>query len=164
VSEPLTIVVYGTPAPQGSKRAFYNKAAGRAMAVEQNKVPVDQWRSDVKDAALKAMTERQPFDRSLPLFVRVVFTFKRPDSHYRTGANSHLLRDSSPIRPVKSGGDIDKLQRSTFDALTAAGVWGDDKQICEVSAIKTWAAGNELESLDHPGAHIYVEVYDGPPF
>lgn len=63
-----------------------------------------------------------------PVALEVTFTLPRPKAHYRTGRNSHLLRDNAPHRPDRLP-DLDKLLRSTMDALTAAGVWADDAQV-----------------------------------
>ena len=46
--------------------------------------------------------------------------------------------------------DIDKLQRSTLDALGEAGVWRDDSQVVDIRAWKSYA-DNET-----PGAVITV--------
>lgn len=144
----LTFRVYGTPAPQGSKAGFVNKATGRVSMVESSK-RVAPWRQDVKHAALNAIDECgwQKIDERRPVRLQVTFYLPRPKGHYRTGANAHLLRDAAP--PFPSGKpDIDKLQRSTLDALGEAGVWGDDCQVVEVRARKEFAST--------PGADISV--------
>lgn len=147
----LVIVVHGTPAPQGSKRHV-----GRGIMVESSKA-VKPWREAVKWAALEAlrtgpedeqgMAERvgYPFDDA-PVVVDVLFYLPRPRSHYRTGKNGHLLRDAAPRYPHGKP-DIDKLLRSTLDALGEAMVWRDDSRVVAITAHKHYG---------RPGARIEV--------
>lgn len=70
--------------------------------------------------------------------VEAQFVFARPKSHYRTGRNSHLLRDDAPAFKT-SAPDLDKLQRALGDALTQSGVLRDDALIVTWVARKSWA-------------------------
>ncbi len=154
----LTIVVYGLPAPQGSKRHV-----GNGVMVESSKY-VKPWREDVRAAAERlvacdcpeqcgALAPGYPLDG--PLLVSMVFTFARPRGHFRTGRNAHLLRDSAPARPYAKP-DLSKLLRSTEDALTSAGAWRDDARVVEYQrAAKVWA-GEDPEALDAPGVRITI--------
>ncbi len=154
----LTIRVLGTPAPQGSKRAFRNKHTGRIQQVESSE-RVKPWREAVKWAARQAMempdlvlahnANVALFD--CPVEVAVTFTMPRPKGHYRTGRNAHLLRDAAPLFPAGTP-DLDKTVRSTFDGLGEAGVWRDDAQVVYVSAWKIY----ESARYGLPGAHITV--------
>ena len=57
---------------------------------------------------------------------------------------------------TRTSGDVDKLIRSTFDALTAAGVWHDDAQVVRlVEPFGKYNAG-EPEGLAIPGARIRI--------
>lgn len=146
--------VLGTPAPQGSKRAIVNRYTGRANIIESSK-RVGPWREAVKAAANTAVAAREgtgdPFATlSGPLRVHVTFRLARPKGHYRTGRNAHLLRDTAPAHPT-SKPDTDKLLRSTLDAMTDVGVYGDDAQIVHLSGTKTYADGGSL-----PGASVRV--------
>lgn len=144
----IGITVHGTPAPQGSKRAIVR--GGRAALIESSHDRVKSWRQAVVDAAL---AEDCP-QLAGPAEVAVTFRLKRPKGHYRTGRNAHLLRDSAPAYPHGMP-DLDKLLRSTMDALTAAGVWGDDAQVVAVTAAKTYG---------QPGADITVRALtEGTP-
>ena len=153
----LEIDVHGLPAPQGSKRAFRNPHSGRVQLVESSS-RVKTWREDVKQAALDAIDSSAPNGAYLsgPIRLDVDFFVPRPKSHFRTGANAHLLRDKAPNRPVGKP-DLDKLLRSTCDALTAAGVWSDDSCVVAIAAAKFYAA------RDHSiGARITITPYEGP--
>jgi len=141
----IEIRVYGTPAPQGSKRR------GQHGGVYEQVKGVKPWREDVKQAALQWIREggeTVPFGQFV--LIRAVFLYNRPKSHYRTGRNSHLLKDSAPERPLK--GDTDKLARSTNDALTTAGIWADDKFAADQILSKMWTRPG-----DQPGAIITIE-------
>lgn len=146
----LTINVHGTPAPQGSKRHV-----GNGVMIESS-AKVKPWRQDVKHAALEARNVGTPHPPNYdpltgPLSVVVTFYLRRPKSHYRTGRNANLLRGDAPVWPHRKP-DIDKLLRSTLDALGEAGVWIDDAQVVEVGTRKRYA--------DHraPGALIEVRA------
>lgn len=142
----ITIVVYGTPAPQGSKRAFVGKS-GKAHVIESSHDRVKTWRAAVIDAALSARPA-VPLDG--PLQASAVFYLARPKSHYRTGRNAGLLRDSAPAHPSGKP-DLSKIIRSTEDALTDVGLWADDAQVVAYTTLaKEWADGRR------PGALLTV--------
>lgn len=155
----LSFRVVGSPAPQGSKTAYANKATGRAHMVESSK-SVKPWRQDVV-AAAQAATEGTDWAAPAQAKAILVFYFRRPKSHYRTGRNAHMLKPDAPAyHSTKPDGD--KLCRSTFDALTTAAVIKDDCTIVDFrvqklyvpatvpSGASIWltAAGNELPAQE----------------
>lgn len=73
----IRIVVYGSPAPQGSKSFKGLAKSGRAILAESSK-KVRPWRQDVKLAAqqLRAQLGLQMLDE--PLVVRMTFTLHKP--------------------------------------------------------------------------------------
>lgn len=145
---PITIVAYGRPAPQGSKTR-----KGRAM-VEASQYVVP-WREAVK-AAVLATFGRMPDPITGPVAVRMVFTLDRARSHYLTGRNtSHLLRSGAPARPTGTP-DLDKLARSTGDALTDVRLLRDDSLIVEYDRLAKVYVGEDPEALAAPGVRITV--------
>lgn len=141
------------PAPQGSKRHV-----GQGRLLEQSK-RVAPWRVAVDQAARAAMTTRhvlkyggrpapgaEPEALDGPLSLEVVFTVRKPASAPKRRVTWPTTRDS---------GDIDKLLRSTFDALTTAGAIADDSRIVEVVSRKVFP-GEGLDALETPGAVIRV--------
>lgn len=141
----MTVVsfrVYGTPKPQGSKRHV-----GNGVMIESAGAALRTWREDVKHAALR---EREALDAPLSgsIAVQIVFYLVRPQSHYRTGENKHLLRAAAPVFPHRRP-DLDKLLRSTLDAISSAGLWHDDCCAVQVAAAKTYAHNGHA-----PGAQI----------
>lgn len=172
---PITFTVLGTPAPQGSKhgRPIYRgtgdarEFTGHVAQVESSKSGVATWRQDVVVAAQnvlrvgpedeQGMVERvgYPFGLSA-VHVTIVFIFARPQHHFRTGRYAHELRPNAPrLHTIKP--DADKLLRSTFDALTTAGMWKDDCQVAGIAGepIKVYANPGEL-----PGARISIRSYE----
>src|SRR5690348_2302228 len=136
---------------------------------EQTSNNLGTWRNAVYNAALAvsrcqcgedgctAMSAGFPLTQ--PISVRAVFSFRRPQTHYRTGRFSSALRDDAPLRPfTRAQGDLDKLLRSTYDSITAAGLIKDDKLIAESTRVaKVWC-GEDPESLPVPGAILVVEL------
>lgn len=146
----LRIDVYGRPAPQGSKRHV-----GRGVLVESSR-HVKPWRACVRAAAMEAINGRHGvYPLSGPLAVSMVFTVSRPKSHYRTGRNAHLIRDSAPARPAVTP-DLSKLIRSTEDALTDAGIWRDDGLVVEYTRAAKVYPNTDPDALFAPGCRITV--------
>lgn len=129
----LTFDVIGTPVPQGSKVAY-----GRRI-VDANAKTLKPWRATVAAAALEAIPT--DWDATTgPYSVAMLFNFPRPKSHYGTrGVLPSRADDSHAQKP-----DVDKLIRAVLDALTDAGVWRDDAQVCDVLAGKRWTTDGGL--------------------
>jgi Holliday junction resolvase RusA-like endonuclease len=134
-SESITITVIGTPGPQGSKRHV-----GGGRMVESSK-KVKPWREAVVWAA------REVGGKIVgPLWAEMVFTLPKPKSAPKT---RRTLPDRKP--------DIDKLVRSTCDALTTAGVYEDDARIVSLTASKVFP-GEGIDALDVPGCVIHLRA------
>lgn len=138
----IRIVVYGTPAPQGSKSFMGMSKAGRAILVESSR-RVKPWRECVWASATAARTE-PPLDG--PLRVRMTFTLPKP-------ASAPKRRRIWPMRMP----DLSKLVRSTEDALTDAGIWRDDSRVVECLSAKRYP-GEGVDALDAPGCVIEIEA------
>lgn len=156
--EPLHLWADGHPAPQGSKKTFRTKS-GRVNVVESSK-RVPPWRRAVADAARDAIAELGddwPGPMQGPVAVYIGFAMPRPKHHYGTGRNADKLKPDAPLWANSRTGDIDKLERSTLDALTTARVIVDDAQVVAVEKVKQYANGR-------PGARITVRpIYDRRP-
>lgn len=143
----IDFFVAGNPAPQGSKKAFVR--GRRAILVEQSD-RVAPWRQDVAAEALRVKWDTL-WAAPVVVQVHLEFYFRRPQSHYRTGRNAHMLRDAAPARYHAQKPDIDKLQRSTLDALTTAGLITDDCTVAKVLAEKFWTGRDGTT-----GARIWI--------
>ena len=149
----MIITVYGTPAPQGSKRFVGHAKSGRGIMIESS-AAVKPWREAVKWAALEALEPRELSVEAHcnggfvgPVRVRMVFTLRRPAAAKK--------REYPHTKP-----DLSKLVRATEDALTDAGVWEDDARVVELTAAKAYpiiphVPGTEI--LDRPGCVITIE-------
>lgn len=152
----IVITVYGSPAPQGSKKGFVNKKTGRAIVVEQLQDRVKTWREAVKTAALEATTvdcdheprtcvaHRTPI-LGCPVVVKMVFTMRKP-------ASAPKRFRSWPSKMP----DLSKLCRATEDALTDAGIWEDDARVVEYSRLAKVYPFEDRDALDAPGVRIVV--------
>lgn len=121
----LHVVVTGTPAPQGSKRHV-----GNGVMVESS-AKVKPWRQDVAAAAAESVVEDGwvPFDGAVT--VEIIFLLRRPSSAPK--------RVRYPFRKP----DLDKLIRSTLDALVTAGALVDDARVTDLNIKKRFAAANQ---------------------
>ncbi len=154
--------VYGTPAPQGSKRAmpiYRGKGAnkvftGKVYMEESGKENLDPWRSRVASTTTETYGHQPPLDEAL--LVEMVFTAVRPKGHYRTGRNASLLREGAPPRPT-SKPDVSKLARAVEDAITDAGVWRDDSRVVEYLRLAKVYAGEDVDALESPG--VLIRIY-----
>lgn len=140
----MTVIAYGLPAPQGSKRHV-----GRGVMVESSK-RVKPWRDDVKNAAERFIESQRvrgldwtPLDE--PLAVSMVFTMPKP-------ASAPKRRRTWPARMP----DLSKLIRSTEDALTDAGIWRDDARVVRYRDTYKAYPGEDAHALTSPGAVIRV--------
>jgi len=120
-----TFHVAGVPAPQGSKNAY--RRGGRVVLVESSK-KVKPWRAAVAQAATIAYLRTEPIDG--PVAVEIDFHLPRPKS-----------LPKRVIWMVKKP-DLDKLIRSTLDALSGI-AYIDDNRVTRIVATKTYAASPE---------------------
>lgn len=143
VTTTLSITAYGTPTPQGSKQIV------RGILVDANRARLRTWREDVKQAALEALDTNTSWDRdAVAVLGSFTFQFNRPKNHFVAGDPARPLKANAPRLHVQRP-DLDKLLRSTWDALTDAGVVWDDCRIAQAFAAKVYVNGH-----DRPGATI----------
>jgi Holliday junction resolvase RusA-like endonuclease len=133
----IEFFVEGIPAPQGSKTA--KCVNGKAIMWEASK-GVKVWRDTVTAQAQIEMIayELQTIDQ--PVYLNLHFKLPRPKTATR------------PVPSVKP--DLDKLIRSTCDALTKSGIYTDDALVVGITALKSYA------DLSETGCYIEIEVVD----
>jgi Holliday junction resolvase RusA-like endonuclease len=143
----IEILVFGLPAPQGSK-SFKGIRGGKAILTESSK-NVKPWREAVKWAAMTAREDAGYYPGSGrgpcisgAVVMDVTFTLPRPKSAKRGAVPSK--------KP-----DLSKLVRSTEDALTDSGAWEDDARVVDCRARKVYP-GEHPDALDVPGAVIRI--------
>ena len=145
----IEVIVYGCPAPQGSKKFVGTTKTGRGLMVESSK-KVKPWRMDVKAAALQVregLAMLAPIDG--PLSVSMVFTLPKPASAPKT---RRTWPDKKP--------DVSKLARSTEDALSDAGLWVDDARVVEYTRLAKVFPGEDPQALSSPGVRIQIKRAD----
>jgi crossover junction endodeoxyribonuclease RusA len=131
VTDEITLVVYGLPAPQGSKTKLPNGAMVDGGSKEARSRHRD-WRSAVADAAHKTAQGRRPLDG--PLMLEVEFRFPMPASRPKREQTAGRI-------PKQSAPDLDKLVRALGDGLTAGGLIRDDARIWMILASKVEVIG-----------------------
>ena len=125
---PVSIVVRGDPATQGSMAAILSRTTGKTFAKHPAKTM--QWRKLVAWEAKAAMGSRPLLTG--PLRVDALFYLRSP---------KRPQWELPAVRP-----DLDKLLRAAFDALSGV-VYGDDAQIVSVIARKIYAHSEPFLSL-----------------
>lgn len=148
----VSFTVIGIPAPQGSKTSWGTEA-------NKNTRP---WRAAVAAEASDAFhgmlraspaLEPVPIDGlgliDVPVKVAALFVFPRPKSHFGTGRNKDVLKDSAPCWCATKP-DADKLARAIGDALTGVLV-RDDCLIVEWSIRKVYGSPARAQ-IDVSGA------------
>jgi hypothetical protein len=150
----FAIVVYGDPAPQGSKTGFVNPKTQRVV-LKESSAAVKPWRA----AVLKAAQEARPHGwvaMDGPLVADMVVTMPRPKSAPKT-----LRTLPSPFP------DLSKLCRSTEDALgedsikLGRPIIADDARIVEYRRLAKVYEGDpwDPDALRQPGAVIRLWHY-----
>ncbi|WP_051966498.1 RusA family crossover junction endodeoxyribonuclease [Kitasatospora mediocidica] len=145
----LIITVYGTPAPQGSKRHV-----GNGVMLEMSK-RLKPWRQDVKEAALIAMElpsatigavqlHRPLLDG--PLAASIVFTIREQPAGKPTWWPGGVRWSKSLRWRPASTPDLSKLLRSTEDALTGV-AWKDDARVVEYTRLAKYYVGHDADDV-----------------
>lgn len=145
--------VPGTPVaqPRQRHRGFVNKDNKvQTQNYTPAKHPVQEWKSIIQTYFLKGGLHDKI---SGPIKLNLFFIFPRPKSHYRTGKNSHLLKDSAPKYWHIQTPDSDNMKKAVMDALTGLEVWNDDCQVCSGNIDKVWTFGED----DRPGCYIHIQ-------
>jgi Holliday junction resolvase RusA-like endonuclease len=135
----LTFYVGGVePVAKGSMRAFVPKGWNRAVVTDSGGARLRSYESAIRNAARAEMDKRGlPCAHETPFEVLLAFFTARPAKDYdRHGIVRGAARATPWLKP-----DIDKLQRSTLDALTGL-VFDDDSRIVRIVVEKRFADAN----------------------
>lgn len=158
----ISLKVVGEPAPKGSGRAML--IGGRAVHVPSgsgvNRAKLSSWR----DAVIGACAAVKDGDRLLTGAVAISTVFRFP---LRKGdlLNGHVRATAPAYHTTKP--DADKLERATWDAITASGVWRDDSQVAHSLKTKCYVAPGEwlgaqiaIAPLELPERHVENPLRD----
>lgn len=158
----LILTVPGLPAPKGSLKCIGGRGGKGHVLIEDNP-RTKTWRTTISNLVGRALrTQGHPTPvHHQPVGAEITFTLDRPKTHFRTGANAHLLRDDAPSWPISHAtGDLDKLLRLVLDALQDAKVLPDDCQVVEVATSKHYARGRAVDGSDVlPWPGVVVRLY-----
>ncbi len=126
-----SVFVPGTPAPQGSMRAFVVAGRARVTADNQRTTP---WRAEIASAVRNVVGNTIPYPDG-PVALTLQFIMPRRASEPKRVTPAHVRKP-----------DIDKLQRACLYALTGVLV-RDDSQVVEIHAHKRTADIAEMPGL-----------------
>lgn len=136
--DPVTFVVYGVAQPKGSTRAFMRKGA-RFPIVTSDNPQVKTWEAAVR-SVVRDVANGVRFEGAVS--VRVTFDLPRPKSLPQR-VRHHIRKP-----------DLDKLARSSLDALTGT-LLKDDAQVIDLHVTKRYGA------VYPSAAFVVEEVGDG---
>lgn len=128
----LRVVAHGSPATQGSKKAFIR---GKKVVLVEMDEKLPDWRAAVEASARLAAGP----------------TWQTIDAAVSISGEVRLLKPRTTKYPDHPAGtpDLDKLQRAIGDALTKSRVITDDARIVHWNIRKVWA-------LELPGADLTI--------
>ena len=90
-----------------------------------------------KDEFIKSIENFPTEKMTKPIKCTLLFYCKRPKNHYKTGKNSHVLKDSSPKYNINNK-DLDNMVKFVLDALNDK-LYTDDSLIIEINCSKLYA-------------------------
>ena len=141
------------PVPKGSHKAFVVRAPDtkigyRAVITDEKNPELKEWESRLRAEAGAELERRgRPMLRDRPCEVQLVLCLVRPRGDF-SPATGKLLGSARLTPWVKP--DVDKLQRTIFDALTSC-VIDDDSRIVRVVVEKRY-----VESAAKAGVAVRV--------
>ena len=144
----IAFTVFAKAEPQGSKKAFVVPGKGganpRAVVVDDNKPTLRSYRQEITRAAIFVLNQaglsRPMAGSQVAVELTLEFTFLKPASSKK--------RIWPAVKP-----DIDKLTRSTFDALKGL-LFMDDSQVCRMTVEKVYGPQEQV----HVSARIMKEA------
>ncbi len=132
----MEFTVYGTPLAQKRHRHF---SRGKFTQVYD---PSKHDKTDFQKVLLQVKSENnltKPLEGALSM--KIVFSFERPKSHYRTGKYSGMVKESAPIEHTKKP-DLDNLAKFVMDSMNKM-IFNDDSQVSSLLLIKKYAEDGE---------------------
>lgn len=142
----------GYPLARGGRRSDGSYRHGSVIVnITSDNPALKRWRKGVAAAAVSVW--KQPVLKDVSLMLELDFYLKRPEGHWGTGRNAHLLKDSAPAAPLVVP-DVDKITRAIFDALTGV-VYSDDSRVTLGIMEKRYA----VPSVEGDGVGVRVAVY-----
>lgn len=151
----ISFVVFCHPEPQGSSKGFpIKRASGKiGVVITSSNSKLKPYRHAVAQVAAIAVRdagETTPMaPKHFPVKLELDFYFQKPESVSRN-------RLFPAVKP-----DVDKLARSSFDALSGI-LFVDDAQVVEAVIRKHYGTPERVEITMRPA--IFEESHAGPLF
>ena len=127
-----------------------------ALTEHGNMFSVLPYYKSAKKAGIKPIIGCEVYDKDQEYIGKIVNFF-----NHGAGKNAEILKNNAPyFCTSKTTGDVDKLTRSTLDALsvTSGGtVLADDSLVVCLQALKRYA-----KRFEHIGANINIKTFDKP--
>ena len=131
----MTKISFCVPlAPFGKSRPRFSIRAGRTVAYTPEKTRIGE--RTIRTYARRAMGDRYPFARGVPLSVEIVANFPIPKSYTKKRHFDCVNKDELPTKKV----DIDNICKGVLDAMNEAVFW-DDAQVVKLVAKKQYVEG-----------------------
>ena len=92
-----------------------------------------------KDEFIKVIENFPEEKMTKPIRCILNFYCKRPKTHYKSGKNAHMLKDTSPKYNINNK-DLDNMVKFVLDALNDK-LYTDDSLIFEISCSKMYSEG-----------------------
>ena len=90
-----------------------------------------------KDEFIKTIENFPTEKMTKPIKCVLTFYCKRPKNHYKSGKNSHILKDTSPKYNINNK-DLDNMVKFVLDALNDK-LYTDDSLIFEINCSKMYS-------------------------
>jgi Holliday junction resolvase RusA-like endonuclease len=94
-----------------------------------------------KDDFIKIIEDLPTEKMTKPIRCILNFFCKRPKNHYKSGKNSHMLKDTSPKYNINNK-DLDNMVKFVLDALNDK-LYTDDSLIVEIICSKLYSENEE---------------------
>ena len=137
----IRFTVFGKPLAQKRHRHF---SRGKFVTLYD---PSKHDKTDFQKVLLQVKSENsitEPLRGALVM--KIVFTFERPKSHYRTGKYAGEVKLTAPIDHAKKP-DLDNLAKLCLDSMNKM-IFHDDSQVANLLLIKRYAEPNEEECTE----------------
>jgi len=137
--EEINLCVLGEPTAQ--KRHRHVSKGGFTRTYDPSAADKGDFLSIVQKNA-----PEKPYD--CPLHLDLKFYFTRPKGHFKTGKNSHILKDTAP-KWHTGRNDVDNLFKFVADSLNKI-YWKDDGTICSSTITKEYSDNPRTEITIRP--------------
>ena len=138
----LKIIIRTLGKPIAKKRPRFVHRNGFSKAYNCQETEEGRWLLEVLQQIPK---ERPVFEKGAALHMTCICHFERPKSHFGTGRNASILKQSAPEYHVQSP-DTTNICKFYEDILNGI-LWADDCQIVHTEISKGWSSVPMVEII-----------------